>query len=61
MKKLKRKKRNPMAKELLLSGKYRIRIVKSKKLYSRKEKHKKALKINIQSLFLWHFHSNCLK
>lgn len=38
----KRKRPNPIAKELLVSGKYAMRIVKSKKKYSRKEKHKKG-------------------
>ena len=44
-----------MEKELLLSGKYRMRIVKSKKLYSRKEKHKKGSELQYSEPFLMVF------
>ena len=37
-----KKKRDPMARELLCSGKYGQRVMKNKKIYSRKEKHKKS-------------------
>lgn len=37
-----KKKRDPVAYELLCSGKYKKRIVKSKKIYSRREKHRKS-------------------
>lgn len=43
-----KKKRNPVAFELLCSGKYNQRVVKNKKLYSRKEKHKKNLEKQIR-------------
>lgn len=37
-----KKKRNPVAYELLCSGKYRKRVLKNKKIYSRREKHPKS-------------------
>ena len=37
-----KKKRNPFARELMCSGKYGQRVVQSKKLYTRKEKHRKS-------------------
>lgn len=48
-----KKKRNPVAFELLCSGKYNQRVVKNKKLYSRKEKHKKTSK-NKFEVFYFH-------
>lgn len=39
---MKQRKRNPMAADLFSGPKYRMRVVKSKKLYSRKTKHKKG-------------------
>lgn len=55
MKAKKKKTRDPMARELLTSGKYRMRVVRSKKLYSRKEKHKKGFEQRFRSLFFWLF------
>ena len=55
MKNKKRKKRDPMARELLTSGKYRMRVVKSAKAYSRKEKHKKGSDYRYSEPFLWFF------
>lgn len=51
----KKKRRNPMARELLVSGKYSLRIVKSKKTYSRREKHKKGSGKNYQEPFSFLF------
>ena len=46
-----KKKRNPIARELLCSGKYGQRIIKSKKLYTRKEKHRKSSDKRYSELF----------
>lgn len=48
-----RKRRNPVALELLCSGKYKPRVVKNKKLYSRKDKHKKSLEKQIRGFFVF--------
>lgn len=55
MKRKNKKTRDPMARELLTSGKYKMRIVRSKKLYSRKEKHKKGFESQRSEPFLWLF------
>lgn len=50
---MKRKKRpNPMARELRTSGRYAPRIVRSKKAYTRKDKHKKGFDIKNSEPFL---------
>ena len=46
-----KKKRDPFARELICSGKYGQRIVKSKKLYTRKEKYKKSFAKKYSELF----------
>lgn len=49
----KKKRRDPMARELLVSGKYSLRIVKSKKIYSRRNKHRKGSDQQYQEPFLY--------
>lgn len=56
------KKRNPIAYELRCSRKYAMRIVKNKKIYSRKTKHKKSsIKKYMELSFMPVFFSVSLK
>lgn len=54
MKKKKTPKRNFIAKELLCSGKFAMRIIRNKKAYTRKVKFKKCSEINSSEHFLRH-------
>lgn len=51
----KKKRRDPIARELLVSGKYSLRIVKSKKVYTRREKYKKGSSQRYQEPFSFLF------
>ena len=53
-----KKKRDPVARELMCSGKYGQRIINSKKIYTRKEKHRKSSDKRYSELF--HFCRNAL-
>lgn len=55
MKKKKTPKRNFIAKELLCSGKFAMRIVRNKKAYTRKIKFKKCSEINSSEHFFTSF------